>query len=383
MTYKKMMNPLFLFGISYGLYLAIFFLFEVGAIKSFLIVNRSFPKIGLAHLLLYIILEFMLMFVFVQIKSPKLRAGFKVPFPSHTLLFIVILLSLASIYGLYFGALRNFPISIFHLNFWKLTMSNVFRRSLVWGKGYTMMTNLSLVGLTISSLLIKRHVLYRILMWVNFATLFVSAFAYSARLKIVIAIIIVFAPHIRFEKFDSKLNRPLVLFITLVIIIFLIWGGGVRGANTIAKHWTESPLLWSLYGFTDYFVSTTLFSIYGLSESPENIKDIWTIRAQLGPQEIHGYTNSGRYFSIYSTFGFLGFFFVFFKTWFVAKAWKSFSVGRPFGIMVYPLVIYFILEGLRIEPLLIPDFYIPLAILVALALLFGNEIRPNNSSERI
>ena len=239
-------------------------------------------------------------------------------------------------------------------------MSNNFRGNIVWGAGYTMMSNMSVVALAISALKRMDSKVYSALTWLNFTVLFLSAFAYSARLKIVLAVLLIFVPHIRLHKFDAKPRIVIIVLLLSVLMLFLIWGGGTRGSSNIAKHWTDSSLQWSVYLFTDYFVSTTLFSVLALSKSPENVSDLWSIRAKLGPSEIHGYTNSGRYFSIYSKFGLLGFAFVLVRSLLIMFVWKSFVKGFSIGLVLYPMVVYFLIEGLRIEALLVPDFYVRL-----------------------
>lgn len=353
--------------------LTVFFLFQLGIVKSFLITKSEFPPFGFVHLLTYMGLELSLMSFFSLVALPNLRIRIKILRSKEILLFIAVFATGIGIYGLYFGALKNFPLGPLNPRFWILAMSNNFRGNIVWGAGYTMMSNMSIVALAISALKSSDSKVYSALIWLNFAVLCLSAFAYSARLKIVLAVLLVFVPYIRLHKFGAKPRMPLILLLLTVLIVFLIWGGGIRGSSNIAKHWTDSSFQWSVYIFTDYFVSTTLFSVVGLSESPENASDLWSIRAKLGPSEIHGYTNSGRYTSIYSRFGLFGFAFVFVRSLFIMFVWKSFVKGFPIGLILYPMVVYFLIEGLRIEALLVPDFYVPLGVLLLIALFFGDE----------
>mgnify|MGYP001206801445 CR=1 FL=1 len=93
-----------------------------------------------------------------------------------------------------------------------------------------------------------------------------------------------------------------------MIIIFLIIGGGLRGIvdNGIYLKWTNNPWEWSLNTFTDYFVSTTLFTIRGLNMEPDDL-NLSDVRDELGENEIKGYTNIERYLHVYKTFGFWSF----------------------------------------------------------------------------
>ena len=146
--------------------------------------------------------------------------------------------------------------------------------------------------------------------------------------------------------------------------------GGVRGVvNNVYKKWTDNIFIWNSRVFTDYFVSTTMFSVEGLG-SDKNVS-LSEIRDNLGPYEIRGYTNFGRYIDIYRSFGLFPFPFLFtFLTSFIyGIVWKSFDKGRKFGLLFYPYVFYFVAEGLRIEPLLVLDFQFIIIVMFLLYLL--------------
>jgi len=341
---------------------AIFFLFELGIMGSFLITNKNFSLIGLAHVLLLISIQVFSLFIFTNLSLPQINLKIKI-FIKKDLFkrIIIIFFTFLGIYGLYMGALRNFSTNIFTLKFWISTMSNHYREFIVWGSGYTMMDDLTIIPLTISSVFFNKNKFYKIFLVINFLIVFLSAFAYSSRLKIVLAVFIVLIPNsIKLSKKNLKL---ISIFLLIVMLIFLIWGGGIRGQNTIMYNFTNSDFLWSIYTFTDYYNSTILFSSYALSSSPNNIPNIWNIRNYFGHKQIQGYTNDGKFFVIYKYFGYFSPIFIILESLLYAISWKSFEKRRKFGLFTYPIMVYMIFEGVRIEALLVPDFYIPLILL--------------------
>jgi len=267
-------------------------------------------------------------------------------------------------------------------SFWLLTISNKFRSNIVWGEGFTILNTLSIVALSVSTYLYEKKLFYKILTIINLIILILGAFAYSARLKIVIAICILVVSFIRRKKYTQSIKWVPIILGAIVLVAFLVWGGGIRGVDIIGKHFTSSSFLWSIYSFTDYFVSTVLFQTYGLAQKPGEI-NFWAIQDALGPYEIHGYTNIGRYAYIYQHIGYFTYVYIICTSILVALAWKSFNNGKKAGQLLYPFLVYVLLEGLRIEPLLVRDFYIPFIILVIITPLVPENSMNNDSTKSV
>lgn len=364
LRYKDIINPFFIYITVTTLYIGLFMLYEIGVLDSFILSNGNVRPLGFFHLSLYILTQGLFLGIFSKIKLTSNLNKIKISLPIQLIYLLCLVFIFSSIYGLYFGILKQVNVSILSLNFWVLTMSNNFRANIIWGQGYTMLSNLAIIPLSISTYYLKRKKNFRILQIISFFIVFLSSFLYSSRLKIILAILIVVIPTIRKNQFNKKINLKLLIVIALIILSFLIWGGGVRASNNLMNNYTSSRFLWSFYTFTDYFISTTLFSTHALSDSHENIRGLHEIRNIISSDPIiHGYTNAGKFYNIYKLFNFGGFIYIFCQSFITVFSWKLYVLGNKLGILLYPLILYALLEGLRIDPFLTIDFILPVLLL--------------------
>jgi len=374
MRYKTLLRPSAIFVLITTLYLAIYFLFLSGLIGSFLIQERVFNALGFLNLISLIGFSFLGLFLGerIEIQNCNFKVRYQIP---ETLLFTLILaINVIASVSIYNGVLSNLihGRSIFSLSFLISLMGNAYRNVIVWGEGYTILNNLFFVSISFSSYYYQKthYKKYKFIIYYNIVLIVLSSLLYGARIKFVVLFTIVFLNYLRKNKYLKKVNFSKLLIILLAIIFLLSFWGGVRGVvNNVYKKWTDNIFIWNFRVFTDYFVSTTMFSVEGLG-SDKNVS-LSEIRDNLGPYEIRGYTNFGRYIDIYRSFGLFPFPFLFtFLTSFIyGIVWKSFDKGRKFGLLFYPYVFYFVAEGLRIEPLLVLDFQFILIVMFLLYLL--------------
>lgn len=375
MKIQKLINPF----TTYFFVLLIFFLFfsgfSIGLIPSYLITERDIPLLGLINIFLFIISHLFGIWFGTKITLSTRRFFLRtLKLPDIYIYCLLVGFTMLAGWGLWKGALSHTSTSFW--DYWVLSMGNRLRSELVWGKGYTIANSLSIVAFVLLQNKKRKNFLDKGLIFLNSIIIFLFAFSYSARLKLLILLVIPFVVYSRNKLTKNVSNvffRPTVLLFSLVIFSIIIVGGGIRGLGVIAERYTNNPLSWTLSSFSDYFISTTLFSIHGLDNSPNEIPDLHTIREGLGPKDIHGYTNPGRYFAIYNKFGFWGIVAVFLFGIIIGFCWKQYLLGEPIGLLTYPLGYYFLIEGLRIEPFLVPDLLIPFVLLVFLAVIVNRK----------
>lgn len=373
MKYRILLKPVFLYLFITLFSLLLYLFFQLGIINSFLIQKKWFNILGFIHLIALLGFGFFGLYLSSQLKFKyTISAKNNKVIDENFIFYFLIFLNLIALWGLYKGILSNINVRFFSIKFWLELMANQYRNYIIWGKGYTILTNLFFVSLSFSLLLYNKFKKqkYILLIYFNIITIFLSTFAYSSRLKLILMIIIIFINNVRNNFYTKKINFFKIFLIVLLVVIFLVIGGGLRGiANAgIYSKWTDNTISWSVSIFTDYFVSTTLFSIRSLSN--ENSVTLSEVRNDLGPYEIRGYTNSGRYMHIYKVFGFYAGIFIFITHFFYGLIWKLFDKGGDIGILLYPYIVYFILEGFRIEALLVRDFQFILFCVIFIYFLF-------------
>lgn len=353
-----------------------FLAFSLAFVSSYLITERIIPILGLINLLLFIAFHFAGIWFGVKLTFSQKKFFRKtIKLPNNYIYFLLIGFTILAGWGLWKGALHQ-AASINIMIFLSSSLSNRLRSNIVWGGGYTIVNSLSVVAFIILLNKRKKTLLDYTLIFFNSLIIFLFAFSYSARLKLLILLIVPFIVYSR-SKLRSNIStfflKPKVIFFSLFIFVIIILGGGIRGVGAIAERYTSSSISWTLSTFSDYFISTTLFSIHTLNSPPNEIPDIYTIRVHLGPKDIHGYTNIGRYSSIYKKYGYFGFFIVFAFGAIIGLCWMQYIKGEAVGLLTYPLAYYFLIEGLRIEPFFVKDLFIPFVLLLFLSTIIRKE----------
>jgi len=366
MTYRTLIKPTLLFITISIVYVGLYLLFLLGIVGSFLIQERAFSSIGFLHLMLLLGYSYLGLLLSTRIRIRKTELRQKNRISLDIVYPVIILINIVATWALYMGAISSVGLNILSPSFWLYLLGNQYRQQIIWGRGFTILNNLFFVSLTYSCYYYNLgRKKYKTIVWYDIVMIVASSMFYGARLKLVLGLSIVLLSYIRNKDYQKRPNVPLIIIFALLLAFFLSFWGGIRGTvSGIYNKWTENQLLWSMRSFTDYFVSTTMFTTVGLGERkgitlPE-------IRDRLGPYEIRGYTNFGKYINIYNQFGFLDFIYVFVTYFAYGITWKHFDRGDKFGQLFYPFSFYFILEGLRIESILVLDFQFTLIVVFIL-----------------
>jgi hypothetical protein len=300
-------------------------------------------------------------------------------FPPIFLKGVLLIFTLFGVWGLYQGALINFPVTIFSLEFWVNSMANKYRHLIKWDGGYTILSFFALGNLSTSITQIKRSKFYLVIAIINLLVIVISSFAYSTRLRLVYGILIIIAYLIRNKLWKKRVKTVYLMFILSSILLFLVWGSGVRGSTGTYSTFTSSRIDWSIKTFTDYFVTTTSFTLIGLNEiNPE--QNIYAMRESIGSSDlIHGYTNSGKYYFLYSKFGFFTIFALIFEALLTLIVWKKYSENSKWGLVYYPLFLYALFESLRIPVLYVIDFQVIALQIFIITIMIPEDYTNSNS----
>lgn len=356
-TYKSLLNAMSATVFVGLLYYIIFVLFLLDIVPSFLITEKAFSPSGLFLVTLYYF--FFLLFLRIgQTLKLKIRITIKDIIIGHrTVLFLMIVLIAIGTYGLYMGAIRPVGITnVFRISTILLFASNQYRYMIVWGKGFTILTNIFPVIMLYSWYYYLRTGLksFMKITITSFLLNTLTALLYSARLKLVMSLILILLPYLRMRKYNMRVeNKVIIVFLFMLFLAILL--GGIRGVMSgLYQEYTSDPLLWTVSSFTDYFVSTMIFNSFAL-EQAENF-DRAQVALRIGTTHTLGYTNAGRFQNVFAYFGYLSPLFFAITGLLYGMIWRSFHTGDCFGLLFYPYVYYFMLEGFRIEPLLVADF---------------------------
>jgi len=293
-------------------------------------------------------------------------------------------LLLVSVWALYKATLSTVGIeSLFNPVILISFASGQLRSAIVWGQGYTIMNNLLFVVLSFSLYLYYTNYkkIYTLLSTLSFILILVSSILYMARLKFVLASIIILVTFLREKLYHKKIKYIRTLLLIFLLSAFLIILGGIRGImSKIYLNYTNNSILWSIATFTDYFVSTLMYSSYALADDVSNFNR-QSVANRIGTQEMLGYTNTGRLENVYRQFGMYGTLFFAVQGLMYGIVWKFFDRGYNFAKLLYPYFVYSIFEGLRLEPLLLIDFQFILGILIVTYFLFKKVIQNSRSAQ--
>ncbi len=366
MTYRTLVKPLLLFVLISVAYIILYLLFLFGIVGSFLIQERAFDPIGFLHLVTLLCYGYLGLRLSTKLATTKTSYKLRIRTSFDALYIIIILINITATWAFYSGTISAVRFNVLSPNFWLYLLGNQYRRQIVWGKGFTILNNLFFVSLAYSCYYYNLgRKKYKFILLYDVAMIALSALFYGARLKLVLGLIILLVNYVRNRAYKRTPNTLAIIVFVIIFSLFLLFWGGVRGTVTgIYSKWTNSELLWSIRSFTDYFVSTTMFTTIGLG-STRGIT-LSEVRDRLGPYEIRGYTNFGRYIAVYNNFGFFDFIYVLVTYFIYGIIWKHFDRGDKFGQLFYPFAVYFILEGLRIEPLLVFDFQFTMIMMLVL-----------------
>jgi len=243
-----------------------------------------------------------------------------------------------------------------------LLFGNKLRANIVWGRGYTMLSQFAVVPFTMSlPKEWKKYKLEKVL-----STLFVVLFGllYSARTEIIYVIFGYFLVYVRKMCYRAKpkTNFGVLVVCLLILLFFLFSFAARRGADALFST-TPYLLQRSFYDLLDYFATTVIFTAYGFNDLSTSIL---TIKSQLGDSYIFGFTNDGRYYSIYSSLKGLTLAFIILESYYFAVSWKRYDEGYDSGIILFTIAAYSLLEGARLDPLSVVGFALPVLFILLL-----------------
>lgn len=240
--------------------------------------------------------------------------------------------------------------------------------ALVYGGGNTILCNFAIVSLMLLTLIINKQDKISCILWIiNFIFLIVYASFLSSRILILQGTLFIIVILARRFSYGQKVSCRLILLVLFVVCFFVITSG-FRDYDQAGYKYTNSKINWGVSRNFDYFISTfntsveiDTFTTGKTSSFPTNsieiISKFLNKEVEYGEtnvlwrQEVSAieYTNIGAFAQIYSDWRFLFLIPVFIVSILCLKAWRLYDQGSLWGYMLWPIMLYNILETWRIN----------------------------------
>lgn len=339
-----------------------------GLFKYSIITKRpSIPLVGIVIQFSLFLFQYLMLHTFERCKTKFI--SFDLKFSNTITDAIEYFFLFVSIYGLLKGSYSVLNLLLQSKNFMVL-FSNSLRVNISWGHGYTILTHLAYIPFTLS--LTKNKKKYKFEKIASALVLILSGLLYSARAKIIYVFVCYIAYYIRKYTYKNKIRLYVWIIPAIILLLFfVITFGARRGALMVSQEYSDI-FNRSFFDILDYFSTTVIFTMYGFEFPDKNFNEI---RIMLGDSSILGFTNPGRYYSLYMLLGGLGMvIFIIIESYLTGVAWKRYDQEKKSGIVYYCLFLYSMLEGARLDPLATIDFGIPALLILVLNHFYRDEL---------
>ena len=323
-------SPSFILMVVVSIRLILFLMFMVGLVPSFRLKNTDIPIFGIVHLIVFDFIAVNMMIICEKIVFPMPR--FSVRCGSFCQSFLLIIIVILTVIGIYSLARVLLELSPHSLSYLLITgIRGGFRAEIPWGRGYTIAHVALQVALVVNLVVMQGRIRKVLIALINLAALAVYSIVYMSRIMFVAPLIALLVLFIR-SKLWTTSSRRKIFFLTLALIFILtlsILLQGLRDYESIGTFYTRSFLMWSFLRFTDYFVSTAIFSSY-IGATLSNI-DESELGSLLGDPE---YVNLGSLGQLLNTAG-IGYLFILLCFWLITgNYWRRFYKGYTDGLIV-------------------------------------------------
>ena len=360
-------SPSFILMIVVSIRLGFFLMFHAGLIPSFRLQNKDLPIVGVVHLIAFDFIAIGLMIICEKIIFPIpdifIRCGHFCR--SFLAVFITSILTVLGIHSLTMVLLKLSPRSLSYLL--STGIRGGFRPEIPWGRGYTVAHVALQVALVVSLVVMQGQIRKALIALITLVALAMYSIVYMSRIMFIaplIALVVLFIRRKLWITFDKRKSVFILLALILIVAIVTLLQG-LRDYESIGVIYTKSFLIWGLLRFTDYFISTAIFSSH-IAAALGNMKES-ELGSLLGAPE---YVNLGSLGQLLNTFG-IGYLFVILCFWLViGKYWRRFYKGYADGLIVYPYIVYSLIEFPRIFEFTTVTGLVRLALLIFCGWLF-------------
>ena len=363
MKIKSFLKPRNIFSIIFFSQVIVLFLYYVGVIKSYKVETISKNTVGY----LFFIVVYLMLIVLTSITTSNAKGNIRVTNSKKIYKFIYFFTVIGIIGAL--GITKNIRSSL-KWNYLKtILFTNHTKEYMVYGGGYIPLITMSLISIILLIIIWKNNKKNVMLFSINFLVLTICGILLNSRIMILQPFIYSAIIIIRMQAYNFKLPMIKTSIIILLALFLFIISSGIRDYNEDGKFYTKSKILWGISRVLDYPLTTANYSleILGLDNDEINMSnvfevikrfreddksivredstDIQYIKNTYGSSE---YTNLGAVGQVFLNCGLISIFIFFMYSILIIISYNSYNSGRLFGLLIYPIVFYSILEFWRL-----------------------------------
>lgn len=363
-SYRKFLKPHYVLTTVFIMQVVIYFFYVIGAMPSYRINFISTSIIGYAGMITF---YFIPAFISRTGSTLERRDNLQITCTKPRRIFYVIYFYMAiSLFG-FLRLSSNLLGSYSMIDLIRMILTNRHYDYLVWGSGNTILSNFCIASLILLAVIFKwKERLHRITLFVNLLLLFIYASFLASRIIVLQGIVFFAVIFFRRTAYGKGTRISNVFIVAIVIAAFLVITSGFRDFEQVGKYYTNSKLSWGFSRITDYIISSTNTSLEYpsfMSNTPSSFPSgtLSLINVLLPKNEIGlnndqlrmtvgaiEYTNGGAFAQIYSDYKeYFGSFMIILGGVYL-WTWREFNKGNLFGLFVYPIIFYSLLESSRI-----------------------------------
>ena len=340
----------------------------IGLIPSLRLQRKPVPIVGLAHLLLFDLLAVGMMLVCEKLKLPTINVSVRWGHFGRSLLPItsVGVLMTIGMYGL-LNVVRHMP-ELTVGQYLLFGIQGKLRAEIPWGQSFTAAHVALQVAAILGMVVVQGRKLRLFIVMTSLGALAVYSVIYMSRIMLIPPLIALLVLYMQKKSGSiSTKKRNTIFIIMLIIVAYIYLAQGLRDYDIMGKLYTKSLLAWGVSRLLDYYISTALYSAYiGSMVEHAEMSDP---RFYFGAPE---YTNIGSLGQLWRSFGITYLFVLLGFCFLVGKYWRRFYKGYTDGLIVFPFMVYSLLELPRMFEFTTVTGLVRLALLVVCGWLFRN-----------
>jgi len=365
---RLIFRPSFILIIVLSFQLFLSLMYMIGLIPSLRLQRKPVPIVGLAHLLLFDLLAVGMMLVCEKLKLPTINVSVRWGHFGRSLLPItsVGVLMTIGMYGL-LNVVRHMP-ELTVGQYLLFGIQGKLRAEIPWGQSFTAAHVALQVAAILGMVVVQGRKLRLFIVMTSLGALAVYSVIYMSRIMLIPPLIALLVLYMQKKSGSiSTKKRNTIFIIMLIIVAYIYLAQGLRDYDIMGKLYTKSLLAWGVSRLLDYYISTALYSAYiGSMVEHAEMSDP---RFYFGAPE---YTNIGSLGQLWRSFGITYLFVLLGFCFLVGKYWRRFYKGYTDGLIVFPFMVYSLLELPRMFEFTTVTGLVRLALLVVCGWLFRN-----------
>lgn len=366
MKLNNFLKPKNMFGIVFILQLVIYLLFYMGMLKSYKVHEISINYRGY----IFFITIYIMLIVITGITTVKTKYKIKVKKQGKIYL-IIYLTTVISVLGL-FGITEKMRSMLSWNAIKGILFTNATKEHLQYGGGYIPLITLALVSVILLMLIWRKNKKNVILLLINIFVLTISGILLNSRIMILQPFLYIGIILLRLKLYNKKISVFKSILGVIIVTIVFVLTSGIRDYNEDGKYYTNSKIDWGITRVIDYPLTTTNYSleILSLDIGESNYSDVFEILRRFEKDDIYyssirtdynhklryirskygalEYTNLGGIGQVYYNTGLYSIAIFIIYAIVIKIIYISYNSGKLFGIMLYPIFFYSIIEFWRL-----------------------------------